>query len=147
MNNTVNQQLLEKMINLSIIVGDWSECANNIQTRNISIYDQNNNSYSFNKEELHKQGIFITERASKCSKKFTWDTENIIILVSIVTFMVGVFAKWCHMSGMCDVTLCKKKNKSKEINSIVNKDNIEITSTTQMPIHSSRNTLPDFEIL
>jgi len=147
MNNTVNHQLFEKMINLSIIVGDWSQCVNNIQTRNISIYDQNNNNYSFNKEHLNKQGIFITERVSNCPKKFTWDTENIVILVSILTFMTCVIAKWCHSFGMCNVTLCKKKNKSKETNSILDKDSIEITSTTPMPIHSSINNLPDFQIL
>jgi len=147
MNNTINHQLFEKMINLSIIVGNWSQCVNNIQTRNISIYDQNNNSYSFNKEQLNKQGIFITERASNCPNKFTWETGNIVILVSMLTFMTCVIAKWCHSSEMCNVTLCKKKKKSKETNSMVNKDSIEITSTTPMPIHSSRNNLPDVQIL
>lgn len=141
MNNTINQQLFEKMINLSIIVGDWSKCVNNIQTRNISIYDQNNNSYSFNKEQLNKQGIFITKRASKCPKDFVWEASNYTILIVILMFITCVFLKWCLSSGFCD---CSSKKK------IISKNNnIEITvrSNTKMPIDSSGRNSPDVEIL
>ena len=94
MNYTINQNNSEKIINLIVKVGEWSECKNNIETRNISIYDQNNNTYSVDVEKLNKDGIFITERAIKCSKEFVWKGHNYAILIVIILFIVCVFIKW-----------------------------------------------------
>jgi len=137
MNETKGNNVVDLIFN----VGNWSNCVNNIQRRNITITDKFNNVYNFDNDALEKSGIFITERASKCPKDFVWNTGNYTILIVILIFIICVFSKWCLSSGFCDFS-SKKKTISKN-------NNIEITvrSNTKMPINSTGRNSPDIDIL
>ena len=143
MNYTINQNNSEKIINLIVKVSEWSECKNNIETRNISIYDQNNNTYSFDVEKLNKDGIFITERAIKCSKEFVWKGNNYAILIVIILFIVCVFIKWCLSSDICRFN----KKVKKTINRSDENIEINIHNKTRMPRDLTRRNSPDIDIL
>ena len=133
MNYTVNPNALSKIINLTVTVGKWSKCKNNIETRNISIYDRNNNTYSFDMEKLNKDGIFITERAIKCREKFIWKADNYAILISIILFIVCILIKWCINSELCKCDRKVRKTVTKRSNNI----EISVQHNTKMPIRSA----------
>ena len=104
---------------------------------------RNNNTYSFDFEKLNKDGIFITERAIKCSKEFVWNADNYAILIAIIMFIVCVFIKWCLSSDMCRFN----KKVKKTINRSDENIEIDIHNKTRMPRDLTGRNSPDIAIL
>ena len=135
MNYSLNQTIHDSIINLTFTIGEWSECIDNQQTREITIRDQYNNIYNFDKQLYNKQGILMTTQSMKCQKEFTWKSENIAFLVCMLMFITCVFTVWCVKSGSCNT----KKAKD---NSHMNKSmhcQLENRTTRKIPKSSRHN--------
>ena len=135
MNYSQNQTIDNLIINLTFTIGEWSECIDNLQTREIKIHDKYNNTYNFDREHYNKQGILATTQSMKCQKEFTWKSENIAFLVCMLMFITCVFVGWCVNSGLCN----KKNTKN---NSHMNKSmhcQLENRTTRKIPKSSRHN--------
>jgi len=84
--------VISNIINLQFVIGEWSECIDNVQTRDIRIKDNLNNTYTYDQQQLNKDYILLTLVA--CNERTASSIENTIVMIIVILLVILAGCCW-----------------------------------------------------
>ncbi len=127
-------------IKLNFIISKWSQCIDNKMKRHILIIDNLNNTYSYNVNQLNKDGLLLLELNCESINRSFWKTKNDGFAILIIIIIVIVMCCW--FSSHFPVTKHKIRSES-IVETAVNNINNNNNNNNNNKINSHRSSYPD----